>query len=333
MHMDENYKPHSDTNPLDNPPTTKLLKKRPEQTLDQGPVTSPITKRLAEVIEEEKEKKQTGRWLFIGIGAVVLITLAVIGFIFLGSSEMGIFSGGGSDISATGSDSMEADIVQGRAAAAPAEPNRSPAAGTTARQAPSANQTEAAPVNALPSSDNPSPTTAAPPAANRETSRPADPEPPPSAVQNPVSIQGGSDDAPSIGNVPVRPAASAPQPAAPVADSSLEDAFKLDKKESVQEGQLVSLTDPEVIKPEVTKQIQPRVPMLAAQHRRAGLARIRVLIDEKGNVTEAEIQYENPQAYGFGKAALEAARQFKFKPAMKNNVKVKVWHIIPFRFS
>jgi protein TonB len=310
-------------------PTTRLLKKKTEGIQGETAGTAPLTHRLADIstLGEAEEKKKSGaKWVILSVVAVLLIAAGIAGYYYLGSDESGIFSGGGSGIDGSGTDSMDANIVQG--GAAPSLPaDRAAAAPVETRAATAA---------------TPSATPAAP--ASSVTSQPA-PPPDPSAstaqaaqVDKPTStISGGSDAAPSIGTTaapappPAAPAAAAPTPSAPAAGSTLEEGFTLSEQVQVKEGDLVPLTA-DVIKPEIVSRSQPRMPPLAQQMRKSGQVIVRVLVDQNGSVSDARLVSENPKSFGFGQAALDAASKFKYKPARKGNVRVKVWDTIFFTF-
>lgn len=313
-------------------PTTRLLKKKTEGIQGETAGTAPLTHRLADIstLGEEEEKKKSGaKWLIIGVVAVVVIAAGIGGFFFLRSDESGIFSGGGSGIDGSGTDSMDANIVQGGGAAPSLPADRTP--GTPGETRPAAAATPAAsPAASAPSQPAPAPE---PSAGTVQAAR----------VDKPTStISGGSDAAPSIGGTaapaPSTPAPaaapptpSAPTPSAPETRNSLESGFTLSEQAQVKEGDLVPLTA-DVIKPEIVNRSQPRMPPLAQQMRKSGQVIVRVLVDENGSVSDARLVSENPKGFGFGQAALDAAGKFKYKPARKGNVRVKVWDTIFFTF-
>lgn len=309
-------------------PTTRLLKKKAEGIQGETAGTAPLTHRLADIssLGEEEEKKSSGAtWLIIGIVAVLLIAAGIGGFFYLRSDQGGIFSGGGSGIDGSGTDSMNANIVQGGGAAPALPADRAAAAPGEIRPATPA-APSATPATAAPTQPAPSPE----PSASTVTA---------ARVDKPTStISGGSDAAPSIGataapapSTPSAPAASTPAPSAPEAGNSLESGFTLSEQTQVKEGDLVPLTA-DVIKPEIATRSQPRMPPLAQQMRKSGQVIVRVLVDENGSVSEARLVSENPKGFGFGQSAIDAASKFKYKPARKGNVRVKVWDTIFFTF-
>lgn len=321
---------------LNGPPTTKLLKKKPMIEDEDAARTTPLTHRLADLVVEEEQKKQTGKGLIIAVAGVIVIVIGVVLYIFLGSGQGGIFSGGGADINTSGTDSMDARIVRGTPGAPAPEPGRAAApnpaaAGQTAAPSLPPVQPAAGPAS-QPARTEPSSAPVSP-AETREQPRAATPEParPAAGSSKPESIQGGSDAAPSLGETAPKPASAAAPPSAPAAPTSLDQGFSLDQQPKVKEGDLVPLTG-DVIKPEAISQAKPKMPPLAMQMRKTGQVILRILIDETGRVADARIVNENPKGFGFGKASLDAVQQFKYKPALKNNVRVKVWDTVFITF-
>ena len=58
---------------------------------------------------------------------------------------------------------------------------------------------------------------------------------------------------------------------------------------------------------------------------------IRVLIDENGKVTKAELVGKE-QGYGFDAEALKSAKRSVYSPASKDGVPVKIWHTLAVEF-
>jgi TonB family protein len=63
-----------------------------------------------------------------------------------------------------------------------------------------------------------------------------------------------------------------------------------------------------------------------------GSITINVLISETGSVIRTEILKGMINSFGLEKAAEDAAKQWKFSPAQKAGVPVKVWKAIEFVF-
>jgi protein TonB len=100
----------------------------------------------------------------------------------------------------------------------------------------------------------------------------------------------------------------------------------------VKEGELVelsSVTEP----PKLIKSVDPVYPPSAQRQGVGGSITVNALIDENGNVIETGILKGIQDDKGLGRAAQNAVRKWKFQPARKNGVAVKVWKsfIIAFR--
>jgi protein TonB len=89
---------------------------------------------------------------------------------------------------------------------------------------------------------------------------------------------------------------------------------------------------PGVIAPRLLRRATPRFPPLAARLNKEATVEVRLLVDENGNVAEAEIEGRNP-GYGFDEEALKAARASTFQPATKFEVPVKMWTSMRFAFK
>ena len=82
--------------------------------------------------------------------------------------------------------------------------------------------------------------------------------------------------------------------------------------------------------PEVVNQVQPKYPELATRAGLEGVVWTNVWISESGDVVEAKVM--KSEAEIFNQVALDAAKQWKFKPAMANGKPVATWVAIPFKF-
>jgi TonB family protein len=83
--------------------------------------------------------------------------------------------------------------------------------------------------------------------------------------------------------------------------------------------------------PEVTKQVQPKYPAAAMKDSAEGTVWTKVWIDESGKIAKAELQKSDAEI--FNQAALDAVKQWTFKPAMKDGKAIATWVAIPFRFK
>ncbi|TSA17797.1 energy transducer TonB [bacterium] len=83
--------------------------------------------------------------------------------------------------------------------------------------------------------------------------------------------------------------------------------------------------------PEVVKQVHPDYPNEALASKAEGTVWVNVWIDESGNVVEAKVMKSSTEV--FNQAAMAAAKQWTFKPAITNGKPVAVWVMVPFRFK
>ncbi len=101
---------------------------------------------------------------------------------------------------------------------------------------------------------------------------------------------------------------------------------------TVETGDLIPLENVD-IEPEIAKRVDPKYPSVAFQRGVGGKVLINVLISESGDVIETALIKGIPGPYGFNEDCTDAVRQWKFIPAFKNGVKVKVWKAISFTFK
>ncbi len=96
----------------------------------------------------------------------------------------------------------------------------------------------------------------------------------------------------------------------------------------VREGDLV--TEGSQVKPPVlVKQVSPVYPPVAGRLQVSGEVSLRALVGIDGSVEKVEILQVTRKGVGFEKAAEDAVRQWRFRPATKNGVKVESW--VPIR--
>lgn len=105
----------------------------------------------------------------------------------------------------------------------------------------------------------------------------------------------------------VQPPSAAAAPAAPV-----------------KEGDLVDLTEVD-IPPAVAKRAEPVYPQSALRLGIEGAITVHALIDETGKVIDTAILRGMKDDRGLEKAAQTAVRKWRFDPARKNGVNIKVW--------
>ncbi len=83
-------------------------------------------------------------------------------------------------------------------------------------------------------------------------------------------------------------------------------------------------------KPVEIKRVNPVYPELAKKAGIEGTVVVKVLVNTKGDVEKVEILKSHPL---LDESAIEAAKQFKFKPGKQRDKFVKVWVSIPFNFK
>ncbi len=103
----------------------------------------------------------------------------------------------------------------------------------------------------------------------------------------------------------------------------------------VKEGDLVPLIKGEVIFPTPVKTVKARMSPIDRRRKLHGEVLVQGLIDENGNVVPGEVRVLRSTVKGrnsLGRAAVKAFKKWKFTPAMKDGVKVKVYFTHMFVF-
>jgi TonB family protein len=98
------------------------------------------------------------------------------------------------------------------------------------------------------------------------------------------------------------------------------------------EGDLVELT-PDVTKPTIINRVEPTYPRRAVQKKAEGTVILRILISEKGDPIEINVLRDPGPTTGFKDAAVSAVKKWKFRPAVKEGKRVKVWMTYPIVFK
>ena len=97
-------------------------------------------------------------------------------------------------------------------------------------------------------------------------------------------------------------------------------------------GDLVDLTATDE-QPKVQKSVQPEYPAQAQRFGKEGSVTVNALIDETGSVINTGILKGLKDDMGLEKAAADAVRKWKFQPAKKDGVNVKVWKPVVITFK
>jgi TonB family protein len=92
---------------------------------------------------------------------------------------------------------------------------------------------------------------------------------------------------------------------------------------------LAAVDDP----PKLLKSVEPNYPAQAARFGKEGSVTVNALINESGNVIDTGILKGLKDDMGLEKAAEAAVRKWKFQPAKKDGVNVKVWKPIVITFK
>ncbi len=100
----------------------------------------------------------------------------------------------------------------------------------------------------------------------------------------------------------------------------------------VREGDLIELGAATEL-PKQVKSVNPVYPSSAQRLGISGSITVNALIDEKGNVIDTAILKGIQDDMGLGKAAETAVKKWKFQPARKNGVAVKVWKSFVIAFK
>jgi protein TonB len=96
------------------------------------------------------------------------------------------------------------------------------------------------------------------------------------------------------------------------------------------EGELVEVPD---TWPELIASTKPAYPPLAARQRLGGTVFLRVLVDEAGVVRDVQVLRGIKPDLGLDAAAVAAVKSWRYKPATKDGVRVKVWFTQPVKFE
>jgi protein TonB len=85
--------------------------------------------------------------------------------------------------------------------------------------------------------------------------------------------------------------------------------------------------------PKVLKSVNPTIPAQALRFGKEGTVTVNALINEAGNVVETGILKGLKDDMGLEKAAADAVKKWKFQPAKKDGVNVKVWKPVVITFK
>ncbi len=176
------------------------------------------------------------------------------------------------------------------------------------------------------------------PAGATEAGKPpagaVEPAPATSGAANPDGAASAPAGGPAVADT--TSADTVPEPAPAAADSvpapSPTTAAEPQRRQ-VRVGDLVE-AGPGVIAPRIKNMPNPVYPPAARRLNKSSVVpvRVRALVDENGRVTRAELGGPDP-GFGFGDAALAAARSARFEPATLQGVRVKMWKPFTVEFK
>jgi TonB family protein len=171
--------------------------------------------------------------------------------------------------------------------------------------------------------------------------RPAAPPPGPAAVivPTPLEAPAGAPAADAAAAAVVAPAAvqeptQAPTevPPIPTAEQAPAPEQPVALLPAVQEGDLVELGG-DVVPPQPVYSPKPAYPPLAERQRVDGTVFLDVLVDENGAVRDVKVLRGVKPDFGLDAAAASAVRNWRYKPATKGGVRVKVRITQPMAFK
>ena len=130
-----------------------------------------------------------------------------------------------------------------------------------------------------------------------------------------------------------QPAEKPPTPVPPTPTAAPTHAPLVAAQPGVKEGDLVEMGNG-VVPPEPIYSPKPLYPPLAERQRISGTVLLAVLVDENGAVQDVQVLRPITPDLGLTAAAVAAARTWRYKPATKDGVRVKVriTQAITFRF-
>ena len=86
-------------------------------------------------------------------------------------------------------------------------------------------------------------------------------------------------------------------------------------------------------KPSFLRKAEPKYPEVARRAEREGLVEVEFIVGADGRATDIKVIKEEPKGFGFGEAAIEAVKRWRFTPAKKDGENVPMRVKIPIRFT
>jgi TonB family protein len=116
----------------------------------------------------------------------------------------------------------------------------------------------------------------------------------------------------------------------PRSDSSFESTVSLQDRSLAQQHQEVQQVQTYDSAPEAVRMSGPKYPEAAQQQKLEGTVWVKMWVNEEGNPDKISISKSDAEI--FNQAAIDAATQWKFKPAILKGKPVGVWLAMPIRF-
>ncbi len=86
-------------------------------------------------------------------------------------------------------------------------------------------------------------------------------------------------------------------------------------------------------RPRVLRKVDPKYPEVARRAEREGLVEVEFIVGTDGRATDITVIKEEPKGFGFGEAAIDAVKRWRFTPAKKGSENVPMRVKIPIRFT
>lgn len=295
-----------------------------------SPVVTPFKGFIEEEKEEKKEKSRGGAGKYIGLAAAILAVAGAVALLTLKKKEAPAFSGQTSNQVAalqTGStepvnnQSSETEIqqeIEKQMDAYRAQKTQ----GETKTQS---RQTQG---GGKQNSRNAEPATVAPYIPEQKTRL--------AAMSNPQPAEQSSTTAPAQAETPAQATgtetAGGTEEKAADQNQAVSEPQVIIPAQEVKVGDLVPLNTVDV-EPKVVKTVEPVYPEADRRMGIKGQVLLNVLISENGDVLEAAVIRGIRGSVALEKEAINAVKKWKFLPAEKNGVKVKVWKPVTIGFG
>ncbi|MEN8163135.1 MAG: TonB family protein [Acidobacteriota bacterium] len=134
---------------------------------------------------------------------------------------------------------------------------------------------------------------------------------------------------PTATAAPVAPAATA----TPIPPTPTPTPIPPTPTPTVREGDIVEPGGPGVKLPSIIDKKTPTYPKMALKMRSEGTVTLEILVGTNGTIEQVKLLNSSRPGVGFEKAAEDAVREWKYKPATKHGVKVRMWIPVRIPFS